>query len=105
LPIFTVGKRCNIITDAFIFCRKNKALAIYAWVMMDNHFHALVSAPDLSVLLANLKSFTAKRIIDQLEQDRCEWLLEQLSFYRLKHKNTSRHQVWSGGFASPSDGR
>jgi REP element-mobilizing transposase RayT len=66
--------------QSFKFCKEMKGLKVYAFVIMDNHFHLIASAPELSNTLASLKKFTAKEIIALLEQDNKEWLLSQLAF-------------------------
>jgi len=38
-------------------------LRIYAWVVLDNHFHAIVAAPELAKTIADLKKFTAREIV------------------------------------------
>jgi putative transposase len=97
LPVFTTAARCEILTDALQYCRAHKGLKIYAWVILDNHFHAVLAAPDLSRVLADFKRHTAQRLLDQLETEGCEWLLNQLEYFRAKHKSTSQHQVWQEG--------
>jgi REP element-mobilizing transposase RayT len=37
--VFTRPLYKQIITDCFTFCRKNKGLEIYAYVIMSNHIH------------------------------------------------------------------
>lgn len=106
LPIFTSSPYCDIIVRSLLFCREKKGLKIYAWVILDNHFHAILAGPDLSRTLANLKKFTAHEIIAQLETDGCDWLLNQLGYFRAKHKGASQHQVWQEGLhpqSIPSD--
>jgi REP element-mobilizing transposase RayT len=44
LPVFTTSDCCDIVTEAFDFCRKHKELKLYGWVIMPNHFHAVVQA-------------------------------------------------------------
>jgi REP element-mobilizing transposase RayT len=63
---------------------------------MDNHLHAILAAPDLSAVLRDLKSFTAKAILQLLTAEGRDWLLNQLEYYRAKHKATA-HQVWQEG--------
>jgi REP element-mobilizing transposase RayT len=65
---------------------------------MDNHFHAIVTAPDLSAVLADLKKFTARRLLEQLAREGRGWLLDRLAIDRARHKTRSRHQVWQEGF-------
>jgi REP element-mobilizing transposase RayT len=45
LPIFTTAERCDTLVQAFEYCRQRKALKVYAWVILDTHFHAIVAAP------------------------------------------------------------
>ena len=97
LPIFTTTARCDILVQAMEYCRTHKHLKIHAWVILENHFHAIVAAPDLSRALADLKRHTARRIVEQLEAERCDWLLHQLRHHRLAHKTESIHQVWQEG--------
>jgi putative transposase len=47
LPVFTTAARCDILTQSLEYCRQHKDLKIYAWVILDNHFHAILAAPDL----------------------------------------------------------
>jgi REP element-mobilizing transposase RayT len=53
LPIFTAAARCDILVESIEFCRKRKGLQVFAWVIMDNHFHAIFAAPELSRVMAD----------------------------------------------------
>jgi putative transposase len=106
LPVFTNAQRCDVIVRSLEYCRANKRLKVYAWVILDNHFHAIVSAPQLSRVIADLKRHTAREILDLLKEENADWLLNQLRYYRAAHKTGSEHQVWQEGFhpqAIPSD--
>lgn len=72
LPIFTTATRCDILVQGFEHCRQHKALKVHAWVTLETHFHDIVAAPDLARVLADLKRHTARRIIEQLETERCD---------------------------------
>ena len=97
LPVFTNAATCDILVESLQFCREHKGLKIYAWVILDNHFHAILAAPDLAGVLMDFKKFTARRILDQLRTDGREWLLNQLQYFRAAHKTHSAHQVWQEG--------
>ncbi|EDY15840.1 conserved hypothetical protein [Chthoniobacter flavus Ellin428] len=97
LPVFTKTERCDIIVHALEYCRQHKGLQVHAWVVLDNHFHAILSAPDLSRVLADFKRHTAKRLIEQLQSERCDWLLKQFAHLRLRHKIESERQIWQEG--------
>lgn len=98
LPVFTTAARCDIIIEALEYCRAHKALRITAWVILDNHFHAILAAPDLPRVMADFKRHTARRLIEQLEAERCEWLLRRFAEERATHKTESTYQVWQEGF-------
>ena len=97
LPVFTSPKYFEIITSSLKFCREQKQLKLHAYVILDNHFHLVVSGPDLSNTISSLKKFTAREVLSQLQQDRKEWLLNQLAYFKKRHKTESAHQVWQEG--------
>jgi REP element-mobilizing transposase RayT len=96
LPVFTTAAACDILVRALAHAREHKQLRIHGWVILDNHFHAVLAAPDLSGVLRDLKSFTAREILRQLAAEGREWLLNQLRYYRLAHK-PNEFQVWQEG--------
>ena len=96
LPVFTSTACCDILLGSFGTGRQHKNLKIYAWVILDNHVHAILAAPDLSAVLRDLKSFTAAKILGQLGTESREWLLNQLRYYRGAHK-PNEYQVWQEG--------
>jgi REP element-mobilizing transposase RayT len=96
LPVFTSAACCDILVGSFEYCRQHKMLKIYAWVILDNHFHAILAAPDLSAVLRDLKSFTATKILERLADENREWVLNQLRYYRGTHK-PNEYQVWQEG--------
>ena len=98
LPVFTTSACCDILAQAFAHCQTHKDLQIYAWVILGNHFHAIVAGPQLSRTVAALKSYTANRLLAQVQSEGREWLLNQWHFYCKKHKTGSEHQVWQEGF-------
>ena len=98
LPVFTSPACCQILVDAFIYAREHKALVIHGWVIMDNHFHAVVYAPVLSAVLRDLKKFTAQQLLIQIERERRDWLSHLLRTERAAHKIRSLAKVWQEEF-------
>jgi REP element-mobilizing transposase RayT len=86
LPVFTSSACCDVVVKSLLHCRQHKSLKIHAWVILDNHFHAILAASDLSSVLRDLKSFTAQEILQQLAAEGRDWLLNQLHYYRGVHK-------------------
>ena len=97
LPVFISPACCDILVRSLEHCRIHRGLKIYGWVIMENHFHAVVEGEDLADTVANFKKFTAHEILAQLGVERREWLLNQLAFYCAAHKTASKHQVWQEG--------
>jgi REP element-mobilizing transposase RayT len=97
IPVFTSAPYFDILIDSLKYCQKEKALCLHSYVIVENHFHAIVAGPSLMATVQNLKSYTGRRIIDKITQDKKEWLLNQLAFYKLKSKTASQYQVWQEG--------
>ena len=97
LPAFTTSACCDILVRSLLYSCQHKSLKIYGWVIMDNHFHAILAGPDLARTIADMKKFTAREVLAQLEVERRDWLLNQLQYYRAAHKQASTHQVWQEG--------
>jgi putative transposase len=41
---------------------------------------------------------TAQRLIEQLEQEKCAWFINQTEFFHSRHKTQSVRQSWQEGF-------
>ena len=67
IPIFTHEKYFKIIVDSLNYCKNEKGLKIYFYVIMNNHFHLIVKHPKLSDLMRSLKGFTAVKILEELQ--------------------------------------
>jgi REP element-mobilizing transposase RayT len=90
LPIFTTSACCDIVVRSLVYCRERKSLRIYGWVILDNHFHAIVAGPELARTIADLKKFTAREILVQLKRERRDWLLNQLRYFCATYKPPTR---------------
>jgi putative transposase len=97
LPVFTTAACCDIIVRSLEFCRQHRNLRIHAWVILDNHFHAILAGAQLADTIASLKKFTARAVLAQIELEGRDWLLNQLAYFCAAHKTESRHQVWQEG--------
>jgi len=86
LPIFSTAACCDILVASLTHCREHKGLEIHGWVILDTHFRAVLAAPNLSETLRDIKSYTAKLLVEQVATEGREWLLNQLRHYRAPHK-------------------
>ena len=80
IPVFTSKVYFDIVIESVKFCRTNKGSKLYAFVILDNHFHIIISGENLSRILGALKGFTSRQIIERLKVDNKKWLLNQLAF-------------------------
>ena len=78
--IFTRSIYRDIIIESFDYCRKQKCLKIYAYVIMSNHVHCIVSTENnLSDIVRDFKKFTSKKILklveENIQKSRKAWLM------------------------------
>ncbi len=66
--VFTRKLYVDILLDSIRFCQQNKGLEVYAWVVMSNHTHLIVSSKtaNLSDTIRDFKKFTAKKIVESI---------------------------------------
>ena len=99
VDVFTRKIYKDIIINSLKYCRKNKGLELFAYVIMSNHIHMLCrSALEyLSGLIRDFKKFTSNQIINTIstkEESRRDWMLNIFSFQAKKHKRNTDYQVW-----------
>ena len=75
LPVFTDQFAFQILCDSLNFCVHHRQLRINAYVIMPNHFHAILfdvdhEADRLKRTLADLRKFTGRRLSDHCETHR-----------------------------------
>lgn len=97
-PVFTRRPYFDLILQTLSFCRQNKGLKLFAWVVLDNHMHLLVSGDQVPKIMKEFKSFTAREIIRLAREDGRDWLLAHFKTNKLAHKNQSAYQVWQEGY-------
>ena len=93
----------DIIIRSLKYCQENKGIVVYAYVIMSNHVHVIVSAEegyDLSAIIRDFKKFTSKEILFTIQNEsesRREWMLNLFSFAGSNNKNNKDFQVWQSG--------
>jgi REP element-mobilizing transposase RayT len=96
LPVFTRPDTVNILLESFRFLQKEN-FKIYAWVVLENHLHLIAQSENLPRDIQRLKSFTARELLNYLQQHNIKRLLDQFAFYKKVHKTGSLHQFWQEG--------
>ena len=104
IDVFTRPIYKHIILDSLKYCQINKGLNIYAWVLMPNHLHMIVSANDedsVSDIMRDFKKFTSKKILEAIEnnvqESRREWLLDRFRFAGMNNNRITNYHFWQDG--------
>ena len=96
MPVFTRPATVDILLDSLRFLIAD-GLQLYAYVILENHLHLVVQSEHLDVDMARFKSFTAKQLIQYLDQQKVSQILEQLAFYKKAYKGDRAYQFWQEG--------
>jgi REP element-mobilizing transposase RayT len=97
LPIFTRPEAAQIVLDSWRFLQDQGRIVLLGYVILENHLHWIAAADDLSKEVGNFKSYTARRLIELLEAAHADTLLEQLAYFKLRHKLDQEYQLWQEG--------
>lgn len=97
LPVFTRPEAAKIGLDSWQFLQDSDRIQLFGYVILENHLHLVAAADDLSKEIGDFKSFTARRIIDLLEQRGEKSLLKQLQEFKALHKTDRTYQLWQEG--------
>ncbi|MEA1915974.1 MAG: transposase [Campylobacterota bacterium] len=98
LPIFTRKESVQIVIDCLKFLQEKDNLKVYAYVILENHLHMIVSSDNLHKTMKSFKQFTAKQILDMLKKENVKTILDQLMFYKRANHKEKTYQVWEEGF-------
>jgi len=100
VDVFTRKEYRDIVLDSIRYCQKEKGLILYAWCLMSNHVHLVVSAVnnDTSDILRDFKKFASKQIIKAIEENpvesRKEWMLKIFKEAGEQNSRNKYFQFW-----------
>src|SRR4030042_2469556 len=97
IAVFENQDAVQIVINSLKFMVENQRLALHGWVIMKNHLHLIASAGNLSKEIHDFKSFTARSIIDLLEEKKLSSLLVQFRIFKKEHKIHQKYQFWEEG--------
>ena len=97
LPVFSYPEFANIILESWRFLQSQRNIDILAWVILENHLHWIGIGPRLSQRVGEFKSFTATSILKLMDVKGTKTLLQELEYYKLRHKGDQEHQLWQEG--------
>ena len=92
----------DCIIESLDFCIKNKGMILYGFVIMSNHIHLIIQSEEekLSDLIRDFKKFTAKTILNKIEngpESRADWMLKRFEFACKSHTRNEKYQFWQYG--------
>jgi len=97
LPLLSNLYIAQILLDQFVFMQNEKNITLYAYVIMPNHFHAVVQGNDLANGLRLTKSYAARRSLEHLKVNEHTRWLNKLKWNKRRHKAGRTFQFWEEG--------
>lgn len=102
VDVFTRKTYRDIVINCLKYCIENKGMLVYGYVVMSNHIHLIIQSKDakLSDLIRDFKKFTAKNILEAIQQNpesRREWVLERFAKATETHSRNKNYQFWQYG--------
>ncbi len=97
LPVFTRPDAVQIVLDSWRFLQNENRMTLLGYVILENHLHFIAAAENLGKEVGGFKSYTAKKLIELPERSGAQTMLEQLEYYKLRHKIAQRYQLWQEG--------
>jgi REP element-mobilizing transposase RayT len=100
LPVLIDARYIDPVVDSLRFCRRNKALKLFGFVVMPNHVHLIASCGEqLQELMRDFKRFTSRQIHERLKADGrttlLHWLEHATQEARRAHGELG---LWQDGF-------
>ncbi len=89
----------DIIIDSLNFCIRERALKLFAYVIMSNHLHLILRSDSgkLSDTIRDFKKFTAVNTIEAIKREqesRREWMLHRFEWNGAQNARNSNNQFW-----------
>lgn len=102
IDIFTRQCYRDIVIESLKYCIENKGMILYGYVIMSNHIHLIIQSENgkLSDLIRDFKKFTAKNILEKIQnspESRREWMLERFKLAAQSHSRNKEYQFWQYG--------
>jgi len=100
IDVFTRLEYKDILVENLKYCIENKGLKLYAWVIMTNHLHLLMSSEtgNCADILRDYKRVTSKALIkaiaENIQESRREWMLWMFERAGKKNSNNVKYQFW-----------
>jgi REP element-mobilizing transposase RayT len=97
LPVFTRQVAVQIIFDSWKYLQRERGTKIIGYVVLENHLHWIARFTNPGVDVGDFKSFTARKIIDNLMERGETGLLAQLEYHKERDRTDRQYQLWQEG--------
>jgi REP element-mobilizing transposase RayT len=94
MHLFIEPTYAHLVLNSLDWLRREKRIALYAFVLMPSHLHAIVKPIDRTIgdLLQEFGSYTAHAILKQLKVDNRSDLIE--FFHQQRRDSRHQHSIW-----------
>lgn len=99
--VFTRKVYRDLILASLSYCRLEKGLYLYGYVIMSNHIHFVVQQKDgkLSDWVRDFKKFTSKKLLNMIlenpQESRREWMKMIFEYHAEFNKRSGDLQFWT----------
>ena len=97
LPVFSEPIFAEIVLESWRFLQQQRGVRIFAYVVMENHVHWIARGEGLAQKVGRFKSYTARCILDEMAKLNRVTMLQELQYYKLRHKADQTYQLWQEG--------
>ncbi|WP_187264063.1 REP-associated tyrosine transposase [Pontibacter beigongshangensis] len=100
IDVFTRSAYKDVVAGSLNYCIRHKGLEVYAWCIMSNHVHLIISSQgdNQSNIIRDMKKHTAKTIIKEIaenpQESRREWMLWIFERAGKRNSNNTTYQFW-----------
>ena len=100
VDVFTQKSHAEIIIESLQYSQDHKGLVLYGWCLMSNHLHLIMARNGdntLSDILRDIKKYTAKQILKNIQQpfeSRSRWMLWLFRSAGSQNSNNTKYQFW-----------
>ena len=100
IDVFTRQRYNDEVIKNLAYCMNHKGLEVFEYVIMPSHIHLIARClnGNLSDVLRDFKSYTAKSILKMIEEEpgesRREWLLHMFKYYAKFQQQNANYMFW-----------
>ncbi|MEO9964491.1 MAG: transposase [Reichenbachiella sp.] len=101
VDVFTRIEYKQVIVDSLKYCQEEKGLLLYAWCIMTNHLHLIISSKEgikQEDIIRDFKKHTSKQLLKMIEsnakESRKNWMLWIFKKAGERNNNNKNFQFW-----------